>query len=106
MKYENRRRTRQVFTLTALEHRGAREGNERLVCFIKGEAGLLAIWGTRNVNMGHIELVEQLGFPLTIECDWIEPDPYEAQHFGHRFWVWQTDYFKVLPQPTDVSANG
>jgi len=40
--------------------------------------------------------IEQSGFPITIECDWIEPDPYEAENFGHRYWVWQTDYFKIL----------
>lgn len=34
MKYQDRRRTRQVFTLTAQEHRGERAGSERLVCYV------------------------------------------------------------------------
>ena len=96
MKYDGKPRTRQVFTLTGVEHRGSRAGNERLVCHVKGEHGLLAIWGTSGVGMRHIEEVEGLEFPLTIECDWIPPDDYEAEHFNHRYWVWETDYFRVV----------
>src|SRR5438309_7548577 len=80
-KYADRTRTRQMFTLRAREHRGSKDGNERLVCIVDGQRGLLAIWGKRGQDMTHIEAVEQTGFPLTIECDWIEPDSYEAQNF-------------------------
>jgi hypothetical protein len=100
MKYDDRNRTRQTFILTGREHRGKRAGNERLVCHVKEDTGLLAVWGTTDVDMLHIQKlekqIEQSGFPITIECDWIEPDPYEAENFGHRYWVWQTDYFKIL----------
>jgi hypothetical protein len=42
-KYANGTRTRQTFRLRAREHRGGRDGNERLVCYLEGEPGLLAI---------------------------------------------------------------
>lgn len=100
MKYENRKRTRQTFTLTGREHRGARAGNERLVCHVKDEPGLLAVWGTAPAGMQHIGALEsevaRTGYPVTIECDWIEPDSYEAERFGHRYWVWETDHFQVV----------
>jgi len=44
MKYDNRARTRQSFTLTGREHRGAPAGNERLVWYVEGESGLLAVY--------------------------------------------------------------
>lgn len=100
MKYAERARTREVFTLTGREHRGARAGNERLSCYVEGQRGLLVLWGTTEADMRHIrqleQEVEQSGFPVTIECDWIQPDAYEAQHFNHRFWVWQTDHFRIV----------
>src|SRR5262245_18282264 len=96
MKYVNKPRTRQIFTLTGCEHRGVRAGNERLVCFVKGVSGLLVLWGTTGEDMDHIEEIERHSYPITIECDWIPPDEYEASHFNHRFWVWQTDHFRVL----------
>ena len=94
-KYSGRPRSRSIFTLTGVEHRGARDGNERLVCFVQGERGLLAIWGRAGVDMRHIFEVEQHGFPLTIECDWIDPDPYEARVFGHQYWVPETDHLVI-----------
>ena len=96
MKYANQRRTRQTFTLTGVEHRWSRDGNERLVCFVEGEEGLLAIWGRTGTNMGHILDIEQTGFPLTLECDWIEPDAYEARALGHRYWVAEADHLVIL----------
>jgi len=100
MKYGDRRRTRQQFRLTGVEHRGARAGNERLVCHVAEQRGLLAIWGTAGLDMRHIDELEQtirrVGFPITIECDWIEPDTYERIHFNHQFWVWQTDHFEIV----------
>lgn len=45
---------------------------------LKGEKGLLAIWGTAGNEMRHIQEVERAGFPVTVECEWIEPDAYEA----------------------------
>jgi hypothetical protein len=95
-KYANGTRTRQTFRLRAREHRGGRDGNERLVCYLEGEPGLLAIWGTRGTDMQHIEAVERVGFPLTIECDWIEPDTYEATNFGHKYWVREGDHLRIL----------
>ena len=95
MKYRGRLRTCQTFTLTGLEHRGAKAGNERLVCFLEGESGLLAIWGQAGVDMRHIEDVERAGFPVTVECDWIEQGDYEARNFGHRYWVPEDDYFVI-----------
>lgn len=104
MKYANRVRTRQTFTLKALEHQGAREGHERRVFYVKGEEGLLAVWGDSGREMSHIEELERhiatSGYPVTIECDWIPPDDYEAERFGHRYWVAQTDYFKVITENT------
>lgn len=100
MKYDNRRRTKQTFTLTGREHRGARAGNERLVCFLKDDPGLLVVWGTAPAGMHHIEMLEahvgRLGYPVTVECEWIQPDEYEAQHFRHRYWVWETDLFQIV----------
>jgi hypothetical protein len=95
-KYQDRTRTRQTFTLTGREHRGARDGNERLVCFVKDEKGLLVLWGTAGTDMRHIQEVEKVGFPVTIECDWIEPDAYQAETFGHRYWVWETDHLEII----------
>jgi hypothetical protein len=104
MSYANRKRTRQVFALIGLEHRGQREGNERLVCFVKDDQGLLVLWGTYDVDMRHIQELEHevkhSGYPVTIECDWIQPDPYEAEHFGHRYWVWQSDHFRIIKPTT------
>jgi hypothetical protein len=100
MKYDTRTRTRQTFTLTGREHRGARAGNDRLVCHVKGDSGLLAVWGTAAGGMQHIKALEahvhRSGYPVTIECDWIQPDLYEAEHFGHRYWVWETDHFQIV----------
>jgi hypothetical protein len=99
MKYNDRKRTTQSFVLTGLEHRGVRAKNERLVCHVQGTDGLLAIWGESGGDMKHIEDLEhaitERGFPIEVECDWIEPDDYEATHFGHRYWVWQTDRFAI-----------
>jgi hypothetical protein len=109
MKYANRRRTRQTFTLTELEHRGAKGPNERLVCRIQGDSGLLAIWGTHPVDMAHIQALESAmsrgGFPITLECDWIQPDAYEAEHFGQRYWVCETDYFRILWSTRRAARN-
>jgi hypothetical protein len=58
MKYDDRKRTRQRFTLTEREHRGARAGNERLVCRVTGERGLLTIWATTGIDMRHIDALE------------------------------------------------
>jgi hypothetical protein len=84
MKYDARARTRQMFILTGIEHRGAKDGNERLVYYLEGESGPLAIWGTHGVDMRHIHALEQkvktAGFPVTVECDWIQPDDYEARN--------------------------
>ncbi|MGE0594660.1 MAG: hypothetical protein AB7G23_08950 [Vicinamibacterales bacterium] len=99
-KYDTKIRTRQTFVLTGREHRGARAGNERLVCHVQNDRGLLAVWGTARADMRHIDALEaeiaRADFPITIECDWIPPDPYEAQNFNHRYWVWQTDHFAIL----------
>lgn len=99
-KYSNKPRTRQTFTLVGLEHSGARAGNERRVYHVKGDAGLLAVWGTAGEDMRHIQLMEariaRAGFPVTIECDWIPPDEYERDRFRHRYWVWQDDHLVVL----------
>jgi hypothetical protein len=46
--------------------------------------------------MQHIKAVERVGFPLTIECDWIEPDTYEATNFGHKYWVREGDHLRIL----------
>lgn len=100
MKYENKPRTRARFKLTGLEHRNARAGNERLTAYVDGDSGLLVFWGTAGQDMRHIAALEQRvrerDWPVTIECDWIAPDSYEAEHFGHRYWVWETDHFKIL----------
>jgi hypothetical protein len=104
MKYDNRVRTRGVFTLTGEEHRGARAGNVRRVYYVAGGGGLLAVWGTERQDMTHITELESAiaarGFPLTVECDWIQPDPYEAEHFGHRYWVAQGDFLKIVKPAT------
>jgi hypothetical protein len=67
------------------------------VCHVEGEFGFLAIWGTRGQDMRHIEAVERAGFPLTIECDWIAPDVYEANRFGHKYWIREADHFRIIP---------
>ena len=59
MKYDDRHRTRHQFRLTGLEHRGGRAGNERLVCHVAEQRGLLAIWGTAGLDMRHIDELEQ-----------------------------------------------
>lgn len=100
MKYENKQRTRGTFTLTGLEHRGARAGHERLASHIQGDSGLLVLWGTAGKDMRHISALErrvkERRYTVTIECDWITPDSYEAEHFGHRYWVWESDHFEIL----------
>jgi hypothetical protein len=99
MKYAEKPRTRQTFTLTGLEHRGARAGNERMTCFVQEGGGHLVLWGTFGRDMRHINELEARvaasGYPVTIECDWIPPDGYEVTHFGHRYWVWETDHFVI-----------
>src|SRR5262245_3537148 len=99
-KYGNRKRTRQTFTLTGQEHRGARQGNERLVCYVKDDKGLLVILCTAKENMANIFLIERSGFPVTIECDWVEPDEYEQEHFRHRYWVRETDHLVIARNRT------
>lgn len=101
-KYAERPRTRQLFNLIGVEHRGRRAGNVRLVCHVRDTEGLLAIWGTEGHDMRHIEemeaAIQQRGFPLTVVCDWITPDEYEAAHFRHQYWAWETDYFAIQPR--------
>lgn len=82
-----------TFTLTGIEHRGSRDGNERLVCHLQG-GGLLAIWGdgTSKANIGK---VLSAGFPCVVECDPIPPGDYEREHFGHTFWVSQGNRLEV-----------
>jgi len=50
--------------------------------------------------MQHIKALEAhvalSGYPVTVECDWIQPDAYEAEKFGHRYWVWETDHFQIV----------
>ena len=85
--------TRETFTLTGIEHRGSRDGNERLVCHIQG-GGLLAVWGdgTSKVNIGKVIAA---GFPCSVECDPIAPGDYERDHFGHTHWVPQGNYLEA-----------
>jgi hypothetical protein len=84
----------QQFTLTGKEHQGSREGRERLVCYIEG-GGLMAIWGDRR-SRRNIEMVLAAGFPCIVECDPIPPGEYEAEHFGHTYWVPQSNHLEVL----------
>ena len=69
------------------------------MCYVEGESGLLAIWGTHGVHMRHIEALEEqaksAGFPVTVECEWIQPDDYEARNFRHRDWVREKDHFTI-----------
>jgi hypothetical protein len=86
----------QTFILTGIEHRGSREGRERLVCHIQG-GGLLAVWGDER-NNANINKVLNAGFPCTVQCDPIQPGPYEREHFGHTFWVPQENYLEARRQ--------
>jgi hypothetical protein len=100
LKNDERPRRRGTFILTGLEHRGVRPTTVRLVFYVAGESGLLAVWGTSRVAMQHIitleQAIERSGFPVGIHCDWIQPDEYEARTFRHRYWVMETDYLEVL----------
>ena len=43
-----------------------------------------------------IDTVQRHGFPVTVECDWIQPDTYEAPNFlvtGH--WVHERAHFCI-----------
>lgn len=85
---------RQVFTLTGVEHRGSRDGRERLVCYIRG-GGLIAFWGDSK-NRLNIEKVLAAGFPCSVGCDPTSPGDYESQHFGHTHWVPQSNAVNVI----------
>jgi hypothetical protein len=64
------------------------------------QAGLLAIWGTAGGDIGHIHAIEArpaaTRYPCTIECDWIQPHDVQRERFGHQFWIWEDDFFKIL----------
>lgn len=60
----------------------------------------MAIWGTAHGDMRNITVVEAAGFPVTIECDWIEPDDYELREFGRRYWVREADHLRVVKKTT------
>jgi hypothetical protein len=95
-RYPSRPRARQTFTLTGVENRAQSNGNERLVCFVPGEPGLLVLWGTTGGDTAHIEAVEQHGFHVTITCDWLRPNDDHAEKYGHRYWVDEDDHFEIV----------
>jgi len=92
---------RQTFVLTGVEHRGTNGDRARFVCYVKGEPGTLAVWGTIGDDMRHIHALDKAsardGWPVTVECEWIRPNPEIAERFGHQFWVPEGAYFEILP---------
>lgn len=98
MKHPDRARTRQTFSLSGVENRADSNGNKRVVCFVYGDAGLLAVWGTVGVNTRHVDALD-LAFegprPVKIECDWIQPSDW-ARGYKHAYWVFEDDYFQIL----------
>jgi hypothetical protein len=69
----------------------------RLVC-LTNDGGKLAAWG-RNGNTSNFTKVKQwiaeFGFPLTVSCVWIEPEPW-AKKYGHTHWLAENDVIKRL----------
>ena len=68
--------------------------NLRLVCRIQG-GGKLAIWGKAG-SRRNIDAVLSAGLPCTVECEWREPNPIQAQRFGHTQWVREDLDLKVV----------
>jgi len=97
-RYPNRPRTRQTFTLLGVEHRSGRNDNRRLVCFVRDDFGLLALWGTSCANTENIDAVERHGFPVTISCDWHPPNESCAGRYRHAYWVDEDDHFEIVPR--------
>src|SRR5262249_60065466 len=92
MHYPDRPRHRRTFVLTGVENRGASDENRRIVCFIHGQDGLLAVWGTVGVNTAHVDALEIAmagSRPVRVECDWIEPSPWAATQYRHSYWVFE-----------------
>ena len=98
-RHPSRHRTRQTFTLLGAEHRSGRNGTQRLVCFVKGDFGLLVLFGSSDSDVRNIEAVERHGFPVTITCDWLSPNESCADHFRHGYWVDEDDYFEIVAPP-------
>lgn len=95
----DRVRSRGTFTLDGVEHRGTKDGNRRLVFYVRSESGLLVLWGTMGRDTRHIDEAERAlrdKSTLTIECDWIAPDDYEARNFKHAYWVTESDHFRIV----------
>jgi hypothetical protein len=69
----------------------------RLVCQIEG-GGLIAIWGqTKPMNeTRNIDAVFSAGLPCMVECDVKVPNKAHSDNFGHKYWVPQDAYLKVI----------
>ena len=68
--------------------------NLRLVCRLQG-GGKLAIWGKAGSRRS-IDAVLAAGVPCTVECEWREPNPIQAEKFGHTQWVREDLDLKVI----------
>ena len=68
--------------------------NWRLVCHIQS-GGKLAFWGKEGARK-NIDAVLAAGLPCTAECEWREPNPIQAERFGHTQWVRQDFDLKVI----------
>lgn len=99
MKYQNKPRYDGTFTLTALENEKGGK-NTRLVFYLDNDPGLLAVWGTENVNTAHIDDLKNemstKGFPIRIKCQWIDPDDYQRDNFNHSYWICENDKMKIV----------
>ena len=68
--------------------------NRRLVCLVDS-GGKLAIWGKEGA-LKNIDAVLGAGLPCTVECEWREPHPIQAERFGHTQWVREDLDLKVI----------
>jgi hypothetical protein len=86
------------FHLVGLDEDGVKGKSEkrRLVCVIES-GGKLAIWGQElpSRNMRNIDSVLKTGMPLTVECEYREPEDW-AKKYGHTHWVAQDFDLRVL----------
>lgn len=84
------------FRLIAFDEGGVNGApdNLRLVCRVEG-GGKLAIWGKTDSRRS-IDAVLAAGVPCTVECEWREPNPIQAERFGHTHWVREDLDLKVV----------
>ena len=87
---------RDRFRLIGLDEGGVKGSHEnlRLVCLVKGGVKL-AVWDKPSARR-NIDAVLSAGLPCTIECEWREPNPIQAEKFGHRYWVREDLHLKVI----------